>query len=288
MKIFVDTADLDEIREAYSWGIVDGVTTNPSLIKKAVDKRPGLSMNDYIKDICCSVDGPVSLEVKGIKTEQIIQEAELLYETFNHVNSNVVIKVPINTAMDDCDPNFEGVKSIKILENRGIPVNVTLVMSAEQALIAAKAGASYVSPFLGRIDDYIRSRLNMVFEKNDYFDPLCAHHSADLQCEQSDEESTIDLYDKVLHADISDNGIFSGVDLVDSIISIYRAYGFKTEIIAASVRNSRQAREVAEMGVDIATLPFGVIKDMLTHYKTMEGMQKFTEDVVPEYRALFE
>jgi len=288
MKIFVDTADLDEIREAYSWGIVDGVTTNPSLIKKAVDKRPGLSMNDYIKDICCSVDGPVSLEVKGIKTEQIIQEAELLYETFNHVNSNVVIKVPINTAMDDCDPNFEGVKAIKILENRGIPVNVTLVMSAEQALIAAKAGASYVSPFLGRIDDYIRSRLNMVFEKNDYFDPLCAHHSADLQCEQSDEESTIDLYDKVLHADISDNGIFSGVDLVDSIISIYRAYGFKTEIIAASVRNSRQAREVAEMGVDIATLPFGVIKDMLTHYKTMEGMQKFTEDVVPEYRALFE
>lgn len=288
MKIFVDTADLDEIREAYSWGIVDGVTTNPSLIKKAVDKRPGLSMNDYIKDICCSVDGPVSLEVKGIKTEQIIQEAELLYETFNHVNSNVVIKVPINTAMDDCDPNFEGVKAIKILENRGIPVNVTLVMAAEQALIAAKAGASYVSPFLGRIDDYIRSRLNMVFEKKDYFDPLCTHHSADLQCEQSDEESTIDLYDKVLHADISDNGIFSGVDLVDSIISIYRAYGFKTEIIAASVRNSRQAREVAEMGVDIATLPFGVIKDMLTHYKTMEGMQKFTEDVVPEYRALFE
>ena len=288
MKIFVDTADLDEIREAYSWGIVDGVTTNPSLIKKAVDKRPGLSMNDYIKDICCSVDGPVSLEVKGIKTEQIIQEAELLYETFNPVNSNVVIKVPINTAMDDCDPNFEGVKAIKILESRGIPVNVTLVMSAEQALIAAKAGASYVSLFLGRIDDYIRNRLNMVFEKSDYFDPLYAHHSADLQSERSNKESTIDLYDRVLQADISDNGIFSGVDLVDSISTIFQKYEFNTEIIAASIRNCRQAREVAEIGVDIATLPFGVIKDMLTHYKTHEGIQKFTEDVVPEYRALFE
>jgi len=288
MKIFVDTADLDEIREAYSWGIVDGVTTNPSLIKKAVDKRPGLSMKDYIKDICCSVDGPVSLEVKGIKTEQIIQEAELLYETFNPVNSNVVIKVPINTAMDDGDPNFEGVKAIKILENRGIPVNVTLVMSAEQALIAAKAGASYVSPFLGRIDDYIRNRLNMVFEKSDYFDPLCTHHSAALDSELSDEESTVDLYDRVLQTDISDNGIFSGVDLVDSILTIFQKYEFNTEIIAASIRNCRQAREVAEIGVDIATLPFGVIKDMLTHYKTQEGMQKFTEDVVPEYRALFE
>jgi len=287
MKIFVDTADLDEIREAYSWGIVDGVTTNPSLIKKAVDKRPGLSMKDYIKDICCSVDGPVSLEVKGIKTEQIIQEAELLYETFNPVNSNVVIKVPINTAMDDGDPNFEGVKAIKILENRGIPVNVTLVMSAEQALIAAKAGASYVSPFLGRIDDYIRNRLNMVFEKSDYFDPLCTHHSAALDSELSDEESTVDLYDRVLQTDISDNGIFSGVDLVDSILTIFQKYEYNTEIIAASIRNCRQAREVAEIGVDIATLPFGVIKDMLTHYKTHEGMQKFTDDVVPEYRALF-
>jgi len=287
MKIFVDTADLDEIREAYSWGIVDGVTTNPSLIKKAVDKRPGLSMKDYIKDICCSVDGPISLEVKGIKTEQIIQEAELLYETFNPVNSNVVIKVPINTAMDDGDPNFEGVKAIKILENRGIPVNVTLVMSAEQALIAAKAGASYVSPFLGRIDDYIRNRLNMVFEKSDYFDPLCTHHSAALDSELSDEESTVDLYDRVLQTDISDNGIFSGVDLVDSILTIFQKYEYNTEIIAASIRNCRQAREVAEIGVDIATLPFGVIKDMLTHYKTHEGMQKFTDDVVPEYRALF-
>ncbi|MDD5777932.1 MAG: transaldolase family protein [Candidatus Thermoplasmatota archaeon] len=286
MQIFIDTADLDEIREAYSWGIVDGVTTNPSLIKKAVDRRPGLSMRDYIRDICRSVDGPVSLEVKGVSTEQMVQEAEMLYERFNPVNGNVVVKVPVCTAMEDGQPLFEGIRAIKTLEGRGIPTNATLVMTAEQALMAAKAGATYASPFLGRVDDYLRTKLDIAFDKSDYYDPLCARHLEEQTWEE--EASGAELYDRLMRSDISDNGIYSGVDLVDSIVTIYDAYGFDTQVIAASVRNARQAREVAEMGVDIATLPFHVIEDMLTHPKTLEGMQLFTRDVVPEYEELFE
>ncbi|HDS59481.1 MAG TPA: transaldolase [Thermoplasmatales archaeon] len=286
MQIFIDTADLDEIREAYSWGIVDGVTTNPSLIKKAVDRRPGLSMRDYIRDICRSVEGPVSLEVKGVSTEQMVQEAEMLYERFNPVNGNVVVKVPVSTAMEDGQPLFEGIRAIKTLEGRGIPTNATLVMTAEQALMAAKAGATYASPFLGRVDDYLRTKLDIAFDKSDYYDPLCARHLEEQTWEE--EASGAELYDRLMRSDISDNGIYSGVDLVDSIVTIYDAYGFDTQVIAASVRNARQAREVAEMGVDIATLPFHVIEDMLTHPKTLEGMQLFTRDVVPEYEELFE
>ncbi|MGC9554439.1 MAG: transaldolase family protein [Thermoplasmatota archaeon] len=286
MQIFIDTADLDEIREAYSWGIVDGVTTNPSLIKKAVDRRPGLSMRDYIRDICRSVEGPVSLEVKGVSTEQMVQEAEMLYERFNPVNGNVVVKVPVCTAMEDGQPLFEGIRAIKTLEGRGIPTNATLVMTAEQALMAAKAGATYASPFLGRVDDYLRTKLDIAFDKSDYYDPLCARHLEEQTWEE--EASGAELYDRLMRSDISDNGIYSGVDLVDSIVTIYDAYGFDTQVIAASVRNARQAREVAEMGVDIATLPFEVIREMLTHPKTLEGMQLFTRDVVPEYEELFE
>jgi len=286
MQIFIDTADLNEIREAYSWGIVDGVTTNPSLIKKAVDRRPGLSMRDYIRDICRSVEGPVSLEVKGVSTEQMVQEAEMLYERFNPVNGNVVVKVPVSTAMEDGQPLFEGIRAIKTLEGRGIPTNATLVMTAEQALMAAKAGATYASPFLGRVDDYLRTKLDIAFDKSDYYDPLCARHLEEQTWEE--EASGAELYDRLMRSDISDNGIYSGVDLVDSIVTIYDAYGFDTQVIAASVRNARQAREVAEMGVDIATLPFEVIREMLTHPKTLEGMQLFTRDVVPEYEELFE
>jgi len=96
------------------------------------------------------------------------------------------------------------------------------------------------------------------------------------------------MYRILQDLEIGDEGIYSGVELTESIIKIYRAYDFKTEIIAASVRNARQVREVAELGVDIATIPFNVIKKMMVHYKTMEGMLKFTADVVPEYRALFD
>jgi len=293
MKIFIDTADLDEIKEAYSWGIVDGVTTNPSLIKKAVDKLKNsgksITMEDYINEICLAVNGPVSLEVKGTRADEIIKEAEILYEKFNPVNNNVVIKVPINTAMSEHDENFEGIKAIKWLEEGGISTNATLVMTAGQALMAAKAGASYVSPFLGRVDDYIRKNMGIEFGKGDY------HGTSVMKRIEAAEgtkligsESHAEMYRILQDLEMGDEGIYSGVQLTESIIKIYRAYEFKTEIIAASVRNARQVREVAELGVDIATIPFNVIKEMMVHYKTMEGMQKFTADVVPEYRALFE
>jgi len=293
MKIFIDTADLDEIKEAYSWGIVDGVTTNPSLIKKAVDKLKNsgksITMGDYISEICLSVKGPVSLEVKGVRADEIIKEAEILYEKFNPVNSNVVIKVPINTAMSEQDENFEGVKAIKSLAEVGIPTNATLVMSSGQALMAAKAGATYVSPFLGRVDDYIRKNMGIDFGKGDYHGTsMMRRIEAAESMKLMGGESHAEMYRILQDLEIGDEGIYSGVELTESIIKIYRAYDFKTEIIAASVRNARQVREVAEMGVDIATIPFNVIKEMISHYKTMEGMQKFTADVVPEYRALFE
>lgn len=156
MDIFVDTADIKEIKEAESWGILDGVTTNPSLIKKAVESNDGdISLEDHIKEILKTVDGPVSLEVAGSNHDEMVKEATVLYEKFNPINKNVVIKIPVNTSMEENEDNFEGIKAIKSLSERGIPVNCTLVMSPNQALMAAKAGAAYVSPFLGRIDDYI-------------------------------------------------------------------------------------------------------------------------------------
>ncbi len=292
MKIFVDTANLDEIKEAHSWGILDGVTTNPSLIKKAVDalKSEGkaVSMEEYIKEICLAVEGPVSLEVKGMKSDEIVKEAKILYEKFNPVNNNVVIKVPINTAMDNGE-NFEGVKAIKQLESNGIPTNATLVMTAEQALMAAKAGASYVSPFLGRIDDYMRKNLDIAFGKGDYYNVILIKKIEERKMDEKiGKGSPATLYQELKNLEFNDNGIYSGVALTEGIIKIYRAYNFKTKVIAASLRNAHQVREVAELGVDIATIPFNVIKEMMMHYKTMEGMRKFTEDVVPEYRALFE
>ncbi len=287
MKVFIDTADLDEICEACSWGIVDGVTTNPSLIKKAVEKHGDIDMEAYIQDICAEVDGPVSLEVKGTTADDIVDEAETLYELFNPVNDNVVVKVPANTAMEKKDSNVEGLRAIRRLADRDIPTNATLVMTPEQALMAAKAGATYASPFLGRIDDYIRRHMGVEFEKGDYHDPWLLQTIEDHLAAASWNGDPGELYKAIQNAALHDNGIYSGVELVASIIAIYASYDFDTEIIAASIRNARQAREVAEMGVDIATLPFHVIEQMLTHYKSMEGMQRFVDDVVPEYEALF-
>ncbi|MCD6473356.1 MAG: transaldolase [Thermoplasmata archaeon] len=287
MKIFIDTADLDEIKEAASWGILDGVTTNPSLIKKAVEKMKArgkqISMEDYIKEICRSVDGPVSLEVKGRRYDEMVREAKILYEKFNGVNNNVVIKIPINTAFSPDDEQFEGIKAIKELESFGIPTNATLVMTPEQALLAAKAGASYVSPFLGRVDDFIRKNIGIKHGKMDYWD-----YEAIELIEQEERKKNIEKgYEGVAAINYGDNGIYSGVELVYDVIEIYEAYGYETKIIAASIRNARQVRQVAMLGVDIATIPFIVIKEMISHYKTMEGMKKFSEDVVEEYEEIF-
>ena len=236
MKIFIDTADLDEIKEAQKWGIIDGVTTNPSLIKKAVErlknKKIEISMEAYIKEICRSVNGPVSLEVKGIKKDELIREAELLYDIFNPVNKNVVIKIPINTLMSRDDKPFEGLKAIKELSNKGIPINTTLVMMPTQALLAAKVGAAYVSPFLGRIDDYIRGRLKIPFGKTDYFDCFITK-KIEQEKRKVDGENVASLYGKMIDIDYSDNGIYDGVELVGRVnIAYFRAVGAGLEIIA--------------------------------------------------------
>lgn len=251
MKVFIDTAELDEIKEACSWGIVDGGTTNPSLIKKAVEKRKsqGIDMERYIEEICRAIPGPLSLEVISLSAEQMVKEAKLLYERFNPINDNVVIKIPINTSTDSADgQDYEGLKTIKILASLGIPTNVTLVMTPEQALLAAKAGANYVSPFMGRVDDYIKA-----------------------------------------HPELggSYEGLSSGVDVVRSIKKIFGSYNFGTKIIAASVRHPQHVLGAAEAGADIATIPFKVLRAMLRHEKTQEGVIRFAQDVVPEYKELF-
>jgi len=302
VKIFIDTAKLDEIEEACSWGIVDGVTTNPSLIKKAVDalKAEGknVEMETYIRQICETVGKgkPVSLEVISLTREKMIEEAEILYNKFNKVASNVVIKIPINTYNGEAaTSNYDGLKTISELSKKNIPVNVTLIMSPEQALLAAKAGARYASPFAGRIDDYIRNNLDIEFQKTDYFDlnlmEIIGEQRFYEHIENSSGKSPQSVYldqETKKRADFAkDKGIGSGVDLVKSIMKIYRNYDIKTEVIAASIRNARQAREMAEVGADIATIPFNVIKEMIRHPKTIEGIKNFAADVVPEYRTLF-
>ena len=135
MKIFVDSADIHEIREAKKLGMVDGVTTNPTLISKT-----GRTFDEVVKEICEEVSGPVSLEVVSLDTDGMVAEARKL----SKISKNVVVKIPMLP---------EGLKAVKILSKEGIKTNVTLIFSSLQALLAAKAGASYVSPFVGRLDD---------------------------------------------------------------------------------------------------------------------------------------
>ena len=268
MKIFVDSADLDEIRKGFEWGVVDGVTTNPSLLKKAVEKRKKagkeIDIKAYLTEILKAAEGtPVSLEVTKLRSKEMLAEAEKLYEIFNPVAGNVNIKVPVNPALkQEDDTHFDGIKVIKALSKKKIPVNCTLIFTPEQALLAAKAGATYVSPFAGRVDDYIRSNAGMDFKKTDYF-------PAEGVCKEGKE--------------IDDNGIVSGIDLIEQCTEILGYYGLDTQVIAASLRNTRQVRQAALAGSDIATIPFTVIRDMLKHEKTFEGMTAFTRDVVEEY-----
>ena len=135
MKIFLDTANVYEIKEANSWGIIDGVTTNPSLIA-----REGRDFKEVVEEICSIVDGPISAEVVSMDAKGMIKEARELVK----IHDNITIKIPMCT---------EGLKATKELSLRGIKTNVTLIFSANQALLAAKAGATFVSPFIGRLDD---------------------------------------------------------------------------------------------------------------------------------------
>jgi len=297
MEIFVDTAKIDEIKEAESWGILDGVTTNPSLIKKAMESQDGdESLEEYIEEILRTVDGPVSLEVGGSNYDVMVSEAETLYDRFNGVNDNVVIKIPVNTAMEDGDSNFEGIKAIKTLSDDGIQVNCTLIMSPNQALMAAKAGAAYVSPFLGRIDDYIRDRIGLKrgedYPKGTYYPSELVDWVRELKLNNRIHE--LDL-DDIVYKDKKvmklfdwgeDKGITSGVDMVWSIKQMFDNYDFDTKILAASLRTARQVRQCAEIGAEVATIPFSVMEKMMVHYKTSQGMRSFTEDVIPEYQEI--
>ena len=208
MKIFIDTAKLDQIKEINSWGIVDGVTTNPSLIAKE-----GVDVKTRIKEIAEIVDGPISAEAMSMTADEMVKEGRELAK----IHPNVVIKLPM------C---IETLKATSKLREEGIRVNVTLIFSAQQALLAAKAGAAYVSPFVGRLDD-------------------------------------IGEY---------------GTDLISNIVQIYSNYDFDTEIIAASIRHPVHVLDVSLAGCDIATIPYDVLKKMVSHPKTDEGIQKFIAD----------
>jgi len=208
MRIFIDTANLDHIREVNSWGILDGVTTNPSLIA-----REGCDFKDRVNAICAIVDGPISAEAVSMDSEGMVREAREL----SKIHKNVIVKIPMTA---------EGLKAVKVLSAEGIKTNVTLVFSANQALLAAKAGATYVSPFVGRLDD------------------------------------------------ISHNGM----DLVRDIVEIFTIYGFETQVIAASIRHPVHVTEAALAGAHVATVPYEVLKKMLKHNLTDEGIQKFLKD----------
>lgn len=152
MKLFIDTANVDEIRRVAKWGVLDGVTTNPSLIAKE-----GRDVKEVVQEICSIVDGPISAEVISLETDKMVEEAKELIK----IHKNIVIKIPM------CE---EGLKAVSILHKEGIKTNVTLIFSAQQALLAAKAGASFVSPFMGRLDDIGNSGLTVIEDISQVFD----------------------------------------------------------------------------------------------------------------------
>jgi transaldolase len=156
MKLFIDTADLQEIKEIASWGILDGVTTNPTLLAKS-----GRSLQEVIDDIFELVDGPISLEVISEKANDMVKEAKSIVSKIpQKYRKNVAIKIPMTS---------EGLQAVRTLSKEGIQTNVTLIFSANQALLAAKAGASFVSPFIGRLDDNGQEGMQVIEEIMDIF-----------------------------------------------------------------------------------------------------------------------
>ncbi len=270
MKYFLDSAILSEIELAYKTGLCDGITMNPSLVKKAVEdlKEKGMktTLEEYISKILKTAKNtPVSIEVTSTESsEAIVRQAKKLFKKFNPIAKNVVIKVPINTSLsEDSEKDFDGVIAIRELKRQKIPVNCTLVFTPEQALAAAKAGADFVSPFAGRVDDFLRKKAGFDFDKSDYF-----------PAEGLKEKS------------LEDNGIYSGVHLVEQCVKIFRYYGVECKVLAASIRNARQLRECALAGADVATMPFSVFKESLRHKLTFEGMKKFNDDTPQEFKEL--
>jgi transaldolase len=212
MKFFIDTANLDQIKEAQALGVLDGVTTNPSLMAKEGIKGEENIVKHYI-DICNAVTGDVSAEVISTDYEGIIKEGEKLAK----LHKQIVVKVPMIK---------DGIKAIKYFSSKGIKTNCTLVFTAGQALLAAKAGATYVSPFIGRLDDIA----------------------------------------------------YDGVELIAQIRLIYDNYGYKSEILAASIRHVMHIIQCAEVGADVATCPLSAILGLLKHPLTDSGLAQFLSD----------
>jgi len=271
MDIFVDTADIDEIQEAVESGVVDGVTTNPSLIKKAGEKHDFTDIKKYIKEILKVMENrPVSLEVTGNSYEDMKSEALMLRRLFKK-NKNLIIKIPVNPSLKHSESeNFEGLRLIKELSSQGILVNATLIMTPEQAVLAAKAGATYASPFAGRIDDYLREHVlgmqkGKDWEKEDYYPAKGMKKAGEIAKE---------------------GGIISGVDLIEKTVMAFQNYSFKCKILAASARNTRQVREFMLVGADVTTMPFHVLKELTANYLTVEGVIGFSNDTVHEYKEM--
>ena len=212
MKFFIDTANLAQIKEANELGILDGVTTNPSLMAKEGIKGED-AINKHYVTICEMVDGDISAEVLTTDFKTIVEEGKKLAA----LHPNIVVKVPMIK---------DGVKAIKWFSDNGIRTNCTLIFSAGQAILAAKAGAAYVSPFIGRIDD---------------------------------------------------SG-WDGMVLIEQISQIFAIQGYRTEILAASIRSPNHIIRAAEVGAHVCTCPLDPILGLLKHPLTDIGLAKFLED----------
>lgn len=208
MKIFLDTANIDEVRKACSWGIIDGVTTNPSLISKE-----NKDFKETVLEICDICKGPISAEVLSLNAEGIVKEARQISKW----SDNIVIKVPLIQ---------DGIKAVSILSKEGIKTNATLVFSTNQAILACKAGATYLSPFVGRVDDIG----------------------------------------------------WNGMELIKEIMTVINNYGYKSQVISASIRHPLHVTESAKAGCHVATIPFKVLEQMFKHPLTDIGVQRFLED----------
>ncbi|MBN9656975.1 MAG: fructose-6-phosphate aldolase [Acidobacteria bacterium] len=214
MKFFLDTANLDELKKGAAWGVVDGVTTNPTLIAKE-----GIPLQEQIRRICEIVDGPVSAEVISTDVDGMLREGR----EASKLHKNVVVKCPLTRA---------GIQACSTLSKEGIRVNVTLCFTPSQAILAAKAGAWCVSPFVGRLDDI---------------------------------------------------GL-EGMTLIRDICKIYANYGYKTQVLAASLRSPLHVVQAAEAGAHIGTMPFKVLDQMFNHPLTDKGLDQFLKDYAKAFQ----
>ncbi len=208
MQLFIDTANIEEIRTAAGWGLLDGVTTNPTHIAKS-----GKPFEDVLREIFAIVDGPISVETVSLETEGIVQQGRAIAR----FHRNAVVKVPVM---------IEGLKAVKQLSSEGIATNVTLCFSPLQAFLAAKAGATYISPFL---------------------------HRKELAGED-------------------------GLALIRDIRAIYDRYGYRTKVLAASIRTAREVFDCLRYGADVATMPFDILESLYKHSMTDAGLEMFLND----------